>query len=246
MSSTPPRPPRSRRTRRAVRSAGKPPPISPAPAPLSTAASTTRCRTRCAPASWRKSRPHGSRRRSPRSSAASRRWRRWTLPSFGFGLGGFGLGAACAAAFAFLLLSPPGPKQPHRADRRRPHPRDAARPSGGCRIERPAYGKAMVQRPPRLYPAGKGFRRPGFSAAGRPARLSGRTPGRRAGLSARQARHRPFRLAGKGNASPPPETAQRQGYNVVHWTQDGMVFWAVSDVELDQLRNFAELWQQAS
>ena len=45
----------------------------------------------------------------PRSSMAARRWRRWTLPSFGFGLGGFGVGAACAAALAFLLLSPPGP-----------------------------------------------------------------------------------------------------------------------------------------
>ena len=64
---------------------------------------------RCAPASWRKSRPHGSRAPRPPASAPSRRWRRWTLPSFGFGLGSFGLGAACAAALAFLLLSPPGP-----------------------------------------------------------------------------------------------------------------------------------------
>ena len=44
---------------------------------------------------------------------------------------------------------------------------------------------------------------------------------------------------------PPPETAQRQGYNVVHWTEDGMVFWAVSDVELDQLRNFADIWRHS-
>jgi anti-sigma factor RsiW len=47
----------------------------------------------------------------------------------------------------------------------------------------------------------------------------------------------------KGNSSLPPDTAQRQGYNVVHWTQDGMVFWAISDVEIGQLRDFAETWQ---
>ena len=48
----------------------------------------------------------------------------------------------------------------------------------------------------------------------------------------------------KGNA-PPPETGRHQGYNVVHWTEDGMVFWAVSDVELDQLRNFADIWRHS-
>jgi anti-sigma factor RsiW len=36
-----------------------------------------------------------------------------------------------------------------------------------------------------------------------------------------------------------------QGYNVVHWTQDGMNFWAVSDVERTQLDDFANLWKKA-
>ncbi len=31
----------------------------------------------------------------------------------------------------------------------------------------------------------------------------------------------------------------RQGYNVLHWTQEGMVFWAVSDVNPDDLREFS-------
>jgi anti-sigma factor RsiW len=35
----------------------------------------------------------------------------------------------------------------------------------------------------------------------------------------------------------------RNGYNVAHWTQDGMVFWAVSDVEASQLADFARLWR---
>ena len=36
-----------------------------------------------------------------------------------------------------------------------------------------------------------------------------------------------------------------QGYNVVHWTADGMNFWAVSDVERSQLDDFAALWRRA-
>jgi anti-sigma factor RsiW len=41
-----------------------------------------------------------------------------------------------------------------------------------------------------------------------------------------------------------PETAEKNGYNVVHWAQDGMAFWAVSDVERNQLRDFAAIWQR--
>ena len=41
-----------------------------------------------------------------------------------------------------------------------------------------------------------------------------------------------------------PQTAEKNGYNVVHWAQDGMAFWAVSDVEGSQLRDFAAIWQR--
>jgi anti-sigma factor RsiW len=42
-----------------------------------------------------------------------------------------------------------------------------------------------------------------------------------------------------------PETAQRQGYNLVRWSADGMSLWAVSDIEATQLREFAEAWRRS-
>lgn len=35
----------------------------------------------------------------------------------------------------------------------------------------------------------------------------------------------------------------KQGYNMVHWNQSGMTCWAVSDLNLDELRQFAQLYQ---
>ena len=47
------------------------------------------------------------------------------------------------------------------------------------------------------------------------------------------------------SAARPAETTERQGYNTVHWTQDGMTLWAVSDLEAGQLREFAEDWRRS-
>jgi anti-sigma factor RsiW len=40
-----------------------------------------------------------------------------------------------------------------------------------------------------------------------------------------------------------PATAAENGYNVAHWSADGMTLWAVSDVEAAQLAAFAQDWQ---
>ncbi len=37
------------------------------------------------------------------------------------------------------------------------------------------------------------------------------------------------------------QSLSRQGYQVVHWTRDGMSFWAVSDVGKDELEQFRDL-----
>jgi anti-sigma factor RsiW len=37
---------------------------------------------------------------------------------------------------------------------------------------------------------------------------------------------------------------QRQGYNLIHWSGSGMNFWAISDLNTVELREFARLVQQ--
>jgi len=179
----------------------------------------------------------------PRSSMASRRWRRWTLPSFGFGLGGFGVGAACAAALAFLLLSPPGPSLTeqiiagHIRAMQPGHLEDVE--SSDRHTVKPWFNGRLDFTPPVKDFAAQGFPLRG----GRLDYLAGRPV---AALVSQRDRHviDLFVWPEKGDA-PPPETGRHQGYNVVHWTEDGMVFWAVSDVELDQLRNFADIWRHS-
>jgi len=46
-------------------------------------------------------------------------------------------------------------------------------------------------------------------------------------------------------AQPTPPVTTRHGYNVVQWTADGMALTAVSDLERDELEDFARLWQKA-
>jgi anti-sigma factor RsiW len=39
--------------------------------------------------------------------------------------------------------------------------------------------------------------------------------------------------------------AQRQGYNLLNWTQSGMTFWAASDLNKSELQEFVRLIQQS-
>ena len=42
------------------------------------------------------------------------------------------------------------------------------------------------------------------------------------------------------------KTLTHQGYNVVHWTKSGMNYWLVSNLNLEELRNFAQLIEAGS
>lgn len=47
-------------------------------------------------------------------------------------------------------------------------------------------------------------------------------------------------------AATTPKVLSRQGYQMIHWTQSGMHFWAVSELNQDELRQFVSLVQQPS
>jgi anti-sigma factor RsiW len=50
-----------------------------------------------------------------------------------------------------------------------------------------------------------------------------------------------FAWASPGQPDSPMRAESRQGFNLVTWRNDGMTFWAVSDLEADQLGAFARL-----
>jgi anti-sigma factor RsiW len=47
-----------------------------------------------------------------------------------------------------------------------------------------------------------------------------------------------------GRQEAPASVQTRDGYNILHWTQDGMTFWAVSDVAGDDLGTFVALFRK--
>jgi anti-sigma factor RsiW len=165
-------------------------------------------------------------------------WRSWWGPG-----AGFGLGAACAAALAFLVLIPAEPGlteqivanhiralQPGHLEDVESTDRHTVKPWFDGRIDfAPPVKDLAAQRFPLI--------------GGRLDYLAGRPV---AALVYQRDKHiiNLFVWPGSGDAVV-PETAQRQGYNLLHWTQNGMTFWAVSDVEASQLGQFAKDWQQA-
>ncbi|MGH7000498.1 MAG: anti-sigma factor family protein [Stellaceae bacterium] len=47
----------------------------------------------------------------------------------------------------------------------------------------------------------------------------------------------------EAGADAAPSVMERDGYTIVRWRQNGMALWAVSDVERDQLVDFARRWR---
>jgi len=42
----------------------------------------------------------------------------------------------------------------------------------------------------------------------------------------------------------PPERQLRRGFNVVHWSDGSMQYWAVSDMDRQEIESFTQLWRQ--
>lgn len=52
--------------------------------------------------------------------------------------------------------------------------------------------------------------------------------------------------ASPSDAGAPVKAPARQGYNVYHWTKSGMVYWAVSDLNSEEFKDFARLLRNAT
>lgn len=168
-------------------------------------------------------------------------WRRrlWSVS-----LGSFGLGAACAAALTLLLVAP---RQQNLIDEVVASHIRALQPghledvvSADQHTVKPWFDGRIAFAPPVKDLAADGFPLKG----GRLDYIDGRPV---AALVYQHARHVIDLYAWPSEVAPgAPETAERQGYNIVHWTADGMTLWAVSDLEAKQLREFAEDWRRSS
>lgn len=179
------------------------------------------------------------RRDAPGVTPTRRRWR-WALPS----LGGFGLGAACAAAIALLVALPERGDivdalvASHIRALQPGHLEDVV--STDQHTVKPWFDGRVDFAPPVREFAAEGFSLKG----GRLDYLDGRPV---AALVYLRDKHVidlyiwPARGAGPRLAS----DTTVHGYNVAHWTSEGMNFWAVSDVERGQLDDFAALWRKA-
>jgi anti-sigma factor RsiW len=49
-----------------------------------------------------------------------------------------------------------------------------------------------------------------------------------------------------GDRDESPRPSSHQGYHLLHWTQDGLSFWAVSELNMGELRDFVTLYQTRS
>jgi len=166
-------------------------------------------------------------------------WRRW-----GSSATGFGLGAACAAALAVLMVVPRTPDfaeqivAGHIRALQPGHLEDV--PSSDRHTVKPWFDGRIDFAPPVKDLAAQRFPLRGGRldyVAGRPV----------AALVYQRDKHviDLFVWPAAAGAAGPAQTAERQGYNVVHWAQDGMMLWAVSDLEAGQLREFAEDWRRS-
>ena len=55
-----------------------------------------------------------------------------------------------------------------------------------------------------------------------------------------------FVWSDSGAADTPPRASSHRGYNLIHWTRAEMSFWAVSELNLEELREFEVMYTQRS
>ena len=221
--------------------------------PICTAAGETLARTRAmlrdGPDELYEPMPADLRRRLmaqlDRARPAAARPLRLRLRAWWGAAAGFGLGAACASIIGFLVLGPagaPGLTQEIVASHIRAlqpgHLEDVV--STDRHTVKPWFDGRIDFAPPVRDLAGQGFPLKG----GRLDYVGGRPV---AALVYQRDRHiiDLYVWPRAGVSTSAPTSTEHDGYNIVHWTANGMSLWAVSDVEASQLRDFVREWQRA-
>jgi len=179
----------------------------------------------------------------PQAAPTPRRrwdWRWLRAPGIGFGLG-----AACAAAISVVILVPQRDDlvdqivSDHIRALQPGHLEDVV--STDQHTVKPWFDGRIDFAPPVRDFAAAGFPLKG----GRLDYLDGKAV---AALVYQRDKHVIDLYVWPDSGAAPLLTADRaiNGYNVAHWTADGMNFWAVSDVERGQLGDFVALWRKPS
>ena len=83
----------------------------------------------------------------------------------------------------------------------------------------------------------------GLPAGWRPPRRGWPRPMPDAGLSPSEASHQPHRDACRKSFGLGQTPRTINGYNVVHWTENGVSYWAISDLAASKLEEFARLFR---
>ena len=112
-------------------------------------------------------------------------------------------------------------------------------PSDRRRNKRPAYGQAVVQRQARRGAAGGRSHGARLYADRRTARRHRRRDRGRDRLPPPQPRDQSVCRPGSAPSTQEPASQTRHGFNVRHWSEEGLDFWAVSDIDAAELDEFA-------
>jgi anti-sigma factor RsiW len=162
----------------------------------------------------------------------------WLRPAFPIGAG------AALAAAVLVMLMPTTPELPdsvvasHIRALQPGHLMDVA--STDQHTVKPWFDGKLDYAPPVKDLAAQGFPLIG----GRLDYLNGRPV---AALAFRRAQHiiDLYVWPSGGRFAAPSGSGERSGYNYDRWTEDGMEFWAVSDLAAPDLEQFAERWRRA-
>ena len=121
----------------------------------------------------------------------------------------------------------------------------AGRASDRRAVERPAHREAMVQRQARGRAAGGRSHGAGLHLARRAARLHRRQGGGGDRLSSPRSRHQSVRGGGRERRSHAARGETVQGFNTQRWSEQGLRFIAISDINADELREFHAKFEAA-